>query len=502
MQCNTLARRAAYPPGPSPFSSTSRAISGRRPIGDEKLAVRPLPCTIAESQAGKGRTERGGVTLAPSLISWLFSRRQAPEAHGAGRAPVPQRQSTHDFFVRGSYPTFFDAEMCEVALRDVGTRLTRQFSGSAIDCSVPVHIDDEWKIFFGTIDAKGGAKDLDDILMAFCQAVMDLGFEAQAFAPSGQVASTPGLVPGSGDSSPAYFSARHFPDLGALLAYLRKRYDLGEDAGKRHDRTQLHEYDARPRYLFRGESDLHWSTQSSMWRMMSDMPAKVLDPVSERINLLLNFLQTDFRMSKMQAWAFMQHYGLPSLGVDFSRNLTVSAAFAQLGRESGMGAFAVLDMAALSSSTSWSTDCQIEDITNNFAAWRTMRQEAVWVSLKEGKGDLKDPLLKPAITWYTFDHSQLRYTEPHYVDYLYYDLLDEFNQRICRYMDSLPKMPAPAATWFADKLGSGLNLMQLVNDGFFGKNGVDMNGPHWTNPRLQERVKQAKHDNYRRWSRG
>lgn len=283
------------------------------------------------------------------------------------------------------------------------------------------------------------------------------------------------------------FSRQHFASLDALFSFIAETYQADDCRQPRWDRLEPHAYPNTPRFLYRGEEDVFIQMLSSEQRYIRETPETLRNVLGPRLRELyseIGFQISDpgsmLNASDMAAarfaphlrpqgpgasdnivrrivFALLQHYGLPSPGVDFSRNPWIAAAFASLGRVEGIGAFAILDVERM-----MRLGLAYHDGVHEYRAWRLMRQEACWISPLNNALDFKDPVYGEALHWYTFDHGPDPRLPADIKDFLYFDCGDKFTDYLCRQMNVMPRLPPEAAAYFAERFGSGLNVMNLI----------------------------------------
>jgi FRG domain len=172
---------------------------------------------------------------------------------------------------------------------------------------------------------------------------------------------------------------------------------------------------ALPRFLYRGESALHSTTETSFFRMRND------PRLSEEEKLLIRdvtfFVEEKLcgtpekrRMSQNFAAACSQHYGLPSHFIDFSSDIGVAGYFATSTHGSPeVGTIGVMDLAALADFDGDYPVVQVMDLTEHPWAARPGRQLAYGIGVGAGQGfDIKREATceRLRLTWYTFAHTE------------------------------------------------------------------------------------------------
>jgi hypothetical protein len=313
--------------------------------------------------------------------------------------------------------------------------------------------------------------------------------------------------------APPVFVRRQFDDLRSLLNFVADAYDVEDCRTLRLDRKA--DGAPAPRYLFRGENSAYDATIPSERRFVVSIAPTYVGEVTPRLGELYNEVSwqiespdsmlngfpgaqpmngQDERTIRKTALALLQHYGLPSPGVDFSQNPAVAAAFATDRPYGDTGLFAVLDI-----EKAQSLHVTLHDGAHEYRAWRLMRQEAWWACPHPEGPDLKNFAYADAIHWYAFRHGPSPLPAD-YMDYLLYDGEDRFNQFLKMTMDRMPPLTQRASRWFADRLGSVINVGDLLAEGFF-PNGYDPQiAKLWNDPRWRERGARARAENAARWA--
>jgi hypothetical protein len=169
----------------------------------------------------------------------------------------------------------------------------------------------------------------------------------------------------------------------ATISVVAKDVDSHSD-----DRSEVIQWDA-PRFMFRGESGLFPTTQTSLMRFRTDLGLSIetIETIIALSIRIRNQLVSQLHLSPRVAAAFLQHYGVPTRFFDVSSDLDVAFSFATNLSPGDWGAIAVLPVEALIDD---SQSIMLADLTRHRMAERPRRQQAyAYVDYKYS--DLKDP---------------------------------------------------------------------------------------------------------------
>ena len=289
-----------------------------------------------------------------------------------------------------------------------------------------------------------------------------------------------------------------------LIEWVRAKYELEPDAGERFtpSTTRID----RCRYLFRGEPGAFSESLPSDARRVianSGKPeAEVVlgETFSERRHQLM--LRTTVLVAGGNArlgQMLLQHYGIPSDGLDVTTNLGIAAAFAQAS-DSDVGSVAVIDTVDRQEESDHvylpSRHVSLHFPDASLGALRPVRQEAVFVFMQMDD-DLKFD--NPCVSWYTFDRHGYSPVPPGLLTGLYADIDDRFSCLLCEWMDESPPLNPALASWFAERLGSRLTLHQLKEEGIVPRS-CTVEDPIWEFPEVVDRVERARSENAAGWA--
>lgn len=299
------------------------------------------------------------------------------------------------------------------------------------------------------------------------------------------------------------FSKKHFSSLTDLIEWVRAKYELEPDAGVRFTpgTTPID----RCRYLFRGEPGaFSESLPSDARRIIANSGKPEAEVVlgktfsERRHQLILRAIVLVARGNARLAQMLLQHYGIPSDGLDVTANLGIAAAFAEASN-SDVGSIAVIDTKDRQQSDNVylptrSVSLHFPDAS--LGALRPVRQEAVFLFMQMDD-DLK--VDNPCVSWYTFDRNGRSPVPPGLLSFLYADIDDRFSSLLGGWMDELPPLNQALASWFAERLGSRLTLHQLKEEGIVPRS-CTVEDPMWEFSEFVDRVDRARSENAARWA--
>jgi hypothetical protein len=214
-----------------------------------------------------------------------------------------------------------------------------------------------------------------------------------------------------------------------------------------------------PRYLFRGEGGEFETTMHSLARLLLQAEAgtsglsKADVAQLERINCWIagRLCEGLDGLDRPSAFALLQHYGMPTRIVGFTRNLGLAFAFAAMG-ESSIGRMAVLPYAS----------CHTVTLLELFAhpwAERAQRQAACGVVMTDELPDLKSEAARSRldIKWYGF---RILSSEREFYEEPYRELLREPNDpsagflrlHITEYVEANGKLSPTLTEWLLQKV--------------------------------------------------
>jgi hypothetical protein len=168
-----------------------------------------------------------------------------------------------------------------------------------------------------------------------------------------------------------------------------------------------------PRFLFRGEPGQFpkttpmpgrpetWEFDHSSGRHMRLGPAECASFQGLSTRLLQRFTSPDYNLSALEALAVLQHYGLPTVMLDFTANPGTAMTFATIksGKNHDFGRICVLP------TESFKKGLTIAEFPEHRWAVRASRQEAfgVWAGA-DAKFDLKSEQARTSwgVQWYEF----------------------------------------------------------------------------------------------------
>jgi hypothetical protein len=293
-----------------------------------------------------------------------------------------------------------------------------------------------------------------------------------------------------------------FDSLSECRAYIISTYPqatipvVGKDIDSYSDQESKDIQWQAPKFLFRGESGLFPTTQTSLTRLRSDLDLSI-ESIETLIALSIRIrsrLSDQLDMSPRVANAFLQHYGAPTHFFDFSPDLDIAVGFATNLSPGDWGAIAVLPVERL---TEDPQSIMLADLTRHKLAYRPRRQHA-YAYLDRKYVDLKDPQAisdrKIAWHWFRFtaEDEELQSPDPSLLD-AYSDpvagLIELFINDAARFDDS-------AARWLSQRVPAAPTLLRILSRTADGVE-VAMIPAEDAGPQL---VENSASSNYRRWS--
>lgn len=193
-----------------------------------------------------------------------------------------------------------------------------------------------------------------------------------------------------------------FPSLTDAFTYVLGQYAL-QDTPQVWERTASGLVCPRvvPRYLFRGECGEYSTTTHSLRRLIDArrLSGTDLQSVAKLVDWIARRLIADREgLDWPTAYAFIQHYGLPTRIVDFTGHLGLAFAFAAHGR-SAVGRLAVMPYIPPTNPP------LVVELYAHPWAERAQRQAAYGLFLPDQIADLKSHSAKSTLSvrWYEFD---------------------------------------------------------------------------------------------------
>jgi hypothetical protein len=184
--------------------------------------------------------------------------------------------------------------------------------------------------------------------------------------------------------------SRHFTSLGECFDHLHSMYKpIGDQPGQ-------------PSFLFRGEPGIYDTTHSrrariemNLWGRLEKSRAKLTDLVTycqEKLGRLIP------SFSPEEITAFLQHYGLPTYGLDLTADLLTAAYFGSFGDTNRIKLIAAINTGKLLKAR----EALIALNSDGFGS-RPIKQKA-YVTCLASHDNLKAPEITHLfdVTWYSF----------------------------------------------------------------------------------------------------
>jgi len=260
-----------------------------------------------------------------------------------------------------------------------------------------------------------------------------------------------------------------FESLEACLRHLRATYpQSATDVAARDiagiDDGPLVGGATMPAFMFRGESGIYPSTQTSLARLTGalDLSPETIETLVALSILVRGRLSDYLGLSVREAGGFLQHYGAPTDLFDVSPDLDVAIEFATNLAPGDWGVIAVLPVSALSADPD---GFMLADLTRHRLASRPRRQTA-YVYADHRYLDLKSPAASEhrQIVWHWF-----RFTakdEAAYAPNPY--RLDARSDGVAGLIQVFLNDTAPfddaAAAWLADRIPAVPLVMRVLGE--------------------------------------
>jgi hypothetical protein len=259
-----------------------------------------------------------------------------------------------------------------------------------------------------------------------------------------------------------------FDSLRECRAYLLSQYPqttisvVAKDANSRSDDEAESIQMNMPGFMFRGESGLFPTTQTSIMRLRGDLSlsSEAIETIIALNISIRDQLIEQMGLSPRLATAFLQHYGLPTQFFDVSPDLNVAVEFATNLSPGDWGAIAALPVKALLED---SQSITLIDLTMHTMAERPRRQNAyAYVDYKHS--DLKNLEAisdrKLAWHWFRFTVEDEESQNPNL--YLLDAHSDDVAGLIELFINDAAKFDDGAARWLSQHVPAAPTVLRIV----------------------------------------